>query len=157
MVPKPVDPLTAWLQDQAGWLRWLPFIGAALISITLAFDAPHGRKAFEVDWRLTLDALQFSLAKGPHIGASALIALLAVLATGRHRLRLALALSVLVGTGWEIGQTTVIGHNARLSDLGPDAIGALLGCAWGACVLWLLDPARRALPGRRGPIVWQNR
>gem|GEM_PF-4577379 len=46
------------------------------------------------------------------------------------------------GWGWELAQSTVIGHQARLADLAPDTVGALLGCIWGACGLWLLEPSR---------------
>jgi hypothetical protein len=32
---------------------------------------------------------------------------------------------MLVGVGWELAETTVVGHNARLIDLAPDLIGTL--------------------------------
>lgn len=118
-------------------LRWLPFVLGALLSIAISFAAPDGRKPFHIDWDFSAAALHYSIVKGPHIGASALVALLAVVATGRQRLGLALLLTIAVGWGWELGQTTVIGHQARLSDLAPDAFGAALGYAWGACVMWL--------------------
>ena len=127
-------------------LRWLPFLIGALASLTASVLAPLGRKPFHLDWDLSAASLHFSLVKGPHIGATMLLALLAVLAAGRQRVVLAFALTLLVGAGWEIGQTTVIGHTARFADLLPDAIGALLGCAWGALMAWLLafqDGARR--------------
>lgn len=126
-------------------LRWLPFSTASLASVAMSAHAPDGRKSFHFDPSLAIDALAFSAAKGPHIGAAALLGLLAVLATGRRRLWMAFALTLVVGAGWELGQTTVFGHTARLSDLLPDAIGAAAGCAWGALVTWLLDAGRADL------------
>jgi hypothetical protein len=124
-------------------LRWLPFIASAVYSIAMSAVAPLGRHAFHFDWSLGADTLALSLTKLPHIGTAALVALLAIWATGRQRWLLALILTVAVGGGWELAQTTVIGHEARLADLLPDTMGALLGCAWGACGLWLLEPWRR--------------
>ena len=138
------DSFSAWLQRHWPVLRWLPWASAALLSIAVAFLAPEGRKPFDIDWSLTRAAWEFSIVKGPHIGVSAVLALLAVIGTGRHRLGLAFAITVLVGAGWELGQTTVIGHQARLTDLAPDAIGAFFGCLWGACILWLVEAERRA-------------
>ena len=124
-------------------LRWLPFALGASISIGLSFEAPLGRKPFLIDWDVSVASLEFSLVKEPHIGASALIGTLAVMAVRRSRWWLAVLLSVAVGAGWEIGQTTVIGHSARLADLLPDAIGGVLGVAWGSLLLWLLQHADR--------------
>lgn len=134
-------------------LRWLPFALAAAASIAIAALAPDGRKPFQIEWALSLDALTTSLNKGPHVGASALVALFAVVATGRMRLALAFCLTMLVGAGWELAQTTVIGHRARMSDLAPDAFGALLGCGWGACMMWLTEPQHR-MRVRREPTPW---
>ena len=120
-------------------IRWLPFIAAALFSLMMAAAAPDGRKPFYIDWSLSRDALEFSIVKLPHIGASALLAVLGVFATGRQRWPLALGLTVLVGWGWELSQTTVAGHHARLSDLAPDTLGALLGCALGCYALRLFE------------------
>jgi VanZ family protein len=143
--PIPLAGLTTWRL-----LRWLPFAGAALMSLVMSALAPDGRKAFQINWSLSLDALHFSITKGPHVGATMLLGLLAVVATGPKRLPLAFLLTVLVGAGWELGQTTVVGHNARLADLAPDALGAAIGCAWGALVCWLAEQSRRdALPARR--------
>lgn len=138
-LPRSDDLPAPWLRLWHG-VRWWPFTLAALISIGLSFVAPAGRKPFQFDWSLAWDAIEFSAFKEPHIGAAAIVALLAIFATGRRRPVLALLLSLLVGAGWELGQTTVIGHTARLSDLLPDALGALLGCTWGWAVLWLMEP-----------------
>lgn len=115
----------------------------ALISVGLSFDAPLGRKPFQFSWDVSWASLEFSLFKEPHIGASALIGMLAVVAVRRSRWWLALLLSVAVGLGWEIGQTTVIGHTARIADLLPDAIGGALGVVWGTAMLWLAERIRR--------------
>lgn len=112
-------------------LRWLPFIAVAVISIAFAAWAPMGRKPFQLEWDLSTPALLFSVQKVPHIAACAMLALLAMLAAGRSRLFLAFALAVLVGGTWELAQTTVVGHTARLADLAPDTVGAILGCGWG--------------------------
>ena len=43
---------------------------------------------------------------------------------------------MLVGVGWELAETTVVGHHARLADLAPDLVAALsalvmtLGLRW---------------------------
>ena len=120
--------------------RWLPFLAAAAFSIVMSAIAPLGRHPFHVDWSLNAATLAFSLPKLPHISSSLVVALFAVWATGRRRWPLALLLTVAVGWGWEMAQTTVVGHEARLSDLAPDTLGALLGCLWGACSLWVLEP-----------------
>lgn len=137
--PRPDNLPAPWLRFWQG-VRWWPFGLAAAISIALSFVAPAGRKPFQFDWTLDWAAIEFSAFKEPHIGAAAIVALLAIFATGRRRAWLALLLAVLVGAGWELGQTTVIGHTARLSDLLPDTLGASLGCAWGWAVLWLMEP-----------------
>lgn len=125
--------------------RWLPFSAAALLSIAASALAPLGRKAFFIDADLGWHALAFSLAKGPHVGAAALLALLAVVATGRRRLRLAFVLTMATGACWELGQATVIGHTGRLADLAPDALGAFAGCVWGAIVMRLVEAGRADL------------
>ena len=71
-----------------------------------------------------------------------MLAALGVLGSGRDRWPLALALTVLTGAGWELCQTTVIGHHARLSDLAPDTLGAAIGCLLAVAALWTLEPPR---------------
>ncbi len=124
-------PLDAMPSADRPLLRWLPFIAIALISIAFAAWAPMGRKPFQFEWDVSTPALLFSVQKVPHIAACAMLALLALLAAGRSRLFLAFALAVLVGAIWELAQTTVVGHTARLADLAPDTVGAFLGCGWG--------------------------
>jgi len=126
---------TQWLA-----LRWMPFAATALFSLVMSAMAPEGRRPFHIDWSLSAAALEFSIVKAPHIGATALLAWLAVFAGGRTRWPLGLLLTVLVGAGWELCQTTVIGHYARLSDLAPDTLGALIGCLLGVVSLWTLEP-----------------
>jgi len=130
---------------EAQWrlLRWLPFAAAALFSIVMSATAPDGRRPFHIDWSLSMDALEFSIVKAPHISACAVLALLGVMATGRKRWPLALLLTVAVGAAWEICQTTVIGHYARLSDLAPDTLGAAIGCLLGAASLWTIEDWKR--------------
>jgi VanZ family protein len=54
-------------------------------------------------------------------------------------------LTVLIGAGWELCQTTVVGHYARLSDLAPDTLGAFIGCMLAAGSLWVVEspPAQK--------------
>jgi VanZ family protein len=128
-------------------LRWLPFLAVALLSIAVAAWAPLGRKPFHLDWNLSAAALAFSLQKPPHIVACAVLALLAAVAAGRRRLPLAFALAVLVGACWELAQTTVVGHAARLADLAPDAVGAVFGCLVGGAYF---SPSWTAFQADRG-------
>lgn len=131
--------LPALTEVQWRILRWVPFVATALFSLVMSALAPDGRRPFHIDWSLSLDALEFSIFKPPHIGATAVLAFLAVLAAGRSRWPLALLLTVGVGAGWELCQTTVIGHYARLSDLAPDTLGALIGCMLGTASLWTIE------------------
>jgi VanZ family protein len=120
-------------------LRWLPFVATALFSLLMSAVAPDGRRPFDIDWTLSAATLEFSIVKLPHIGATAVLACLGVLATGRERWPIALGLTVLIGAGWELCQTTVIGHYARLSDLAPDTLGAFMGCMLAAASLWVVE------------------
>ena len=127
-------------EPQWALLRWLPFAATAAFSLLMSAMAPEGRRPFHIDWSLSLAALEFSVVKAPHIGATAVLAWLGVMGSGRLRWPMALMLTVLVGAGWELCQTTVIGHYARLSDLVPDTLGALIGCLLGTVTLWTLEP-----------------
>jgi VanZ family protein len=129
-------------------IRWMPFILASAFSLFAAAMAPEGRKPFTLDWSLSRAALEFSIVKAPHIGATAVLAFLGVLAAGRERWLTALTLTVLVGWGWELCQTTVIGHHARLSDLAPDSVGALIGCMLGVAALWTVENMSTETIGR---------
>lgn len=138
------QPSTAPLHATAQLLlRWLPFVAAAIYSLVMAADAPFGRKPFTIDWSLSRAALEFSIVKAPHIGATAVLAFLGVIAVGRERWTRALLLTVLVGWGWELCQTTVAGRTARLSDLAPDSIGALIGCMLGVAAIWTAEMLAR--------------
>src|SRR5678815_5077867 len=88
-------------------------------------------------------ALRSSLHKVEHFKATALVFLLAWLAFGNRRLILAFVLTILVGIGWEIAESTAIGHTARLSDLAPDLVAAV------SCLLVAMF-VRRSSPMRRG-------
>lgn len=46
----------------------------------------------------------------------------AVLAVGSARLRMAFVLTMVVGLAWELAQTTVAGHSARVADLAPNVV-----------------------------------
>lgn len=144
----PAWPAPAFVALPWHTLRWLPFVATALFSLALSAAAPDGRKPFHVDWALNMHVIQFSIVKAPHIAATALLAVLGMLASGRQRWPLALVLTVAVGAGWELCQTTVVGHTARLSDLAPDTLGALIGCMVGGAALWTIEPLLGAGPER---------
>jgi VanZ family protein len=138
--PRSARPVPSLALSESEWraLRWLPFAAAALFSLAMSALAPEGRRPFDIDWSLSAATLELSVIKAPHIGACALLALLGVLGAGARGWPLALLLTVLVGAGWELCQTTVIGHSARLADLAPDSLGALIGCGLGVASLWLI-------------------
>lgn len=135
----PAAMLGAMSSSAKPWLRWLPFLAVALLSIGIAAWAPLGRKPFQFDWSLSAAALAFSIKKPPHILACAVLALLALAAAGPRRVWVAFALAVFVGACWELAQSTVVGHAARLADLAPDALGAIAGCVLGAALMSRLD------------------
>jgi hypothetical protein len=123
------------------WLRIAPFLVLALFSICMAARAPAGRKPFTFDFDVTPAALSEALSNPLHICGSAGLLVAAVLATGLRRIPLAIGLTVLVGLSWEVAQTTVVGHHARLRDLVPDLAGALMA-AVSIQLLVLLMPHR---------------
>lgn len=106
--------------------RALPFIVFALLSFYIAARAPRGRHAPRVDFSLASADITRSLTKAPHLGGAAIFFFLAVLAFGIDRLGRAFAATMLVGIGWEIGEMTVVGHYARLADLVPNIVSALI-------------------------------
>jgi hypothetical protein len=109
------------------FLRLLPFWLLAALSLMIAYRAPYGRRPPEFDFDISLDAILWSLQKPLHIAACALLMVLGVMAYKWKRWWLAAVLTMLVGLGWEIAQTTVAGHNPRLADLVPDFLGVVLG------------------------------
>ncbi|WP_148203894.1 hypothetical protein [Nitrobacter winogradskyi] len=108
-------------------LRAVPFLAFGAASIWWAARAPHGRKPFAIACDFSLDALLLALTKWPHMASMAFLYLLALIATGLQRSVLAATLVFGVGVGWELAQSTVIGHNARIADLLPNA-AALTVC-----------------------------
>ena len=108
-------------------LRILPFVCLAVLSLWVAGRSPLGRKPFEFDWSTSGTELAQVITKANHLISTAVFFLLATLAVGTNRLLLAFGLTMLVGVGWELAETTVVGHHARLIDLAPDLIGTLTG------------------------------
>ncbi len=132
MSRKPTSPKRAarpyWKQAlDINVIRIMPFWMLAFASILMAFRAPYGRKPFEFNLDLSLEMIEFSAWKPLHIVACALLMVLGVLAYKWQRWWLAALLTMLVGLSWELAQTTVAGHNARLADLIPDFLGVALG------------------------------
>src|SRR6266436_6320131 len=107
-------------------LRMLPFLVLTLLSILVAAQAPQGRRQFAINMDITADGLAKAVTKLPHIGACAVLFLLAAIAVGTRRLSLAFGLTILVGASWEVAEATGIGRNSRLMDLAPDLIGIFL-------------------------------
>lgn len=108
-------------------LRWPPFAVFAALTLWVAAGLPHGRKPFAVDLSLSASTLAESLSKVPHYRTTAVLFLCAAIAVGWRRPLAALLLTMLVGAGWELAESTAIGHTARLADLAPDLLAAL-GC-----------------------------
>jgi len=123
-------------------LRWIPFVTIAALSLWVAGGFPQARKPFEVDFTLSRNALGVSLGKLPHYESTALLFALAAVALGACRPWSAFSLTMLVGVGWEIAETTAPRHHARVADLAPDLVAAF------ACVAVLLA-AREAVAGVR--------
>jgi hypothetical protein len=124
-------------------LRFIPLVTLAIVSLWVAAGLSVERRPFHFDFDMSSYALRSSLHKVEHFKATALVFLLAWLAFGNRRLILAFVLTILVGIGWEIAESTAIGHTARLSDLAPDLVAAV------SCLLVAMF-VRRSSPMRRG-------
>ena len=125
---KPRDPRSYWQQAlDLNVMRKLPFWLLAALTLMIAYRAPYGRRPPEFDFDMGWDAMVWAAQKPLHIIACALLMVLGVLAYKWQRWWLAALLTMLIGLGWEIAQTTVVGHNPRLADLVPDFIGVVLG------------------------------
>jgi VanZ family protein len=109
-------------------LRLLPFVALSLASIWAAGRAPYGRRPPQMDFTITPEAIANALTKTPHISSMAVLFVFALVGTGYSRSWLAALLTFLVGVGWELMQTTVIGHNPRVVDIFPNLVG--IGLAW---------------------------
>jgi hypothetical protein len=108
-------------------MRKLPFWLLAALTLMIAYRAPYGRRPPEFDFDMSWDAIVWAAQKPLHIAACALLMVFGVLAYKWKHWWLAALLTMLVGLGWEIAQTTVVGHNPRLADLVPDFLGVVLG------------------------------
>lgn len=126
-------------------LRVLPFTALALASIWAANRAPDGRRPPQMDFTVTLEAIANALTKMPHIASTAMLFVLAVLATGYSRIWLAAVLTFLVGVSWELVQTTVIGHNPRVVDIFPNLVGIAVACIIVMVTVFLWRSARSRL------------
>lgn len=120
-------------------VRAAPFVIFAILSLWIAQRAPNGRKPFAADLSLDRQDLIQSMTKVPHLVGGAVFFLLAVVAFGTRRLVRALLATMLLGIGWEIGETTVVRHYARLTDLAPDLTGAVLALALVGAIRWFID------------------
>ncbi|WP_064742991.1 hypothetical protein [Pseudonocardia spinosispora] len=116
--------------------RAAPFVVFAVGSIWAAGRAPQGRRSPRFDWTITTEIASHALSKIPHLKWAAVLFLLAVVAVGVSRAGLAALATFTVGLGWELAETTVIGHHAALIDLLPDLVAVLAG--------WLLVSGTRA-------------
>lgn len=107
-------------------LRVLPFTALALAGIWAANLPPDGRRPPQMEFTVTPEAIANALTKMPHIASIAMLFVLAVLATGHARIRLAAVLTFLVDVSWELVQTTVVGHNPPVVDIFPNLGGIAL-------------------------------
>jgi hypothetical protein len=121
-----------------------PFVIVAALSIFVAAQAPHGRKPFAIDFSISPPDLARSMTKVAHLRSIAVIFLLAVLAVGTQRLMLAFALTMMVGVGWELAESTVVHHYARLADLAPNLVSGLVSLAVIAGIRWIFKTRSRA-------------
>lgn len=133
-----------WRRRLWAVLRVPPFAVLATASIWRAGQAPAGRRAPEFDWTITATIAVHALSKIPHITWMAVLFLLALLAVGPVRAGLAAVLTFAVGVGWELAETTVIGHHAGVVDLLPDLVAVAV--AW-----WITIAARAMLRRRTAP------
>ena len=123
-------------------LRIVPFACLAVLSLWVAGSSPLGRKPFQFDWTISGSELAQVVTKANHLISTAVFLLLATLAVGTNRLLLAFGLTMLVGLGWELAETTVVGHHARLIDLVPDLIGTLTGLVLVVLARWIVRRIR---------------
>jgi len=122
------DPRSYWKQAlDLDVMRRLPFWLLAVLTLMIAYRAPYGRRPVEFDWDISWESIEWSLYKPLHIITCALLMVLGVVAYKWKYWWLAALLTMLIGLGWEIAQTTVAGHNPRLADLVPDFLGVVLG------------------------------
>ena len=94
-------------------LRWMPFVALTGVSFWVASGLPGPRAPFHVDWSLSWASLQVSLGKAKHYESIALHFGLALVAVGLRRSILAFWLTMIVGLGWEVAESTAVGHHAR--------------------------------------------
>lgn len=123
-------------------LRIIPFACLVVLSLWVAGRSPLGRKPFQFDWSISGSELARVVTRVPHLRATAVLFLLATLAVGSNRLLLAFVLTMLVGVGWELAETTVVGHHARLIDLVPDLIGTLTALVFVVLARWVVQRIR---------------
>ena len=133
-------------------LRFLPFAALSLASFWAAGRAPDGRRPPQMDFTVTPEAIVNALTKTPHISSMAMLFVLALFATGYSRIWLAALLTFFVGVGWELVQTTVIGHNPRVVDIFPNFVGIGLACiiASASAYIWRWSRSRETSPDDRG-------
>ena len=128
-------PIRSW----STWLRAAPFIVFGALSIWIAFRAPQGRRAFSFDLSVVPADLARSMTKVPHLIGSAVLFWLAALAFGPRHLGRAFVATMLLGVSWELGESTVVGHFARVADLAPDLVGATVALALVAATRLAID------------------
>lgn len=100
-------------------LRIVPFACLAVLSLWVAGRSPLGRRPFQFDWTISGSEVARVVTKVPHLRATAVLFLLATLAVGSNRLLLAFGLTMIVGVGWELAETTVVGHHAQTNRPRP--------------------------------------
>jgi hypothetical protein len=127
-------------------LRWLPFVLMAGISLWVAAGLPHVRRPFRVDLSLSPEALAFSVAKVKHYQSTVLFFILATVAVGVRRTWTSFWLVMALGVAWELAEATALRHTARVADLVPDLLAAVLCVAVLAVARHLVAGCREGHP-----------
>lgn len=136
-----MDDHRAWPASvRARLIRWAPAVG--WMTVIFVLSAQPGLRVAEDPM------LDYVLRKVGHVAVFAVLAMLLTwpLAAGDrpHGIRAAVAGAVLYAVSDELHQGMVAGRTAALTDIGIDAVGAVLG---GLTIRWLR--ARRATVSSR--------
>lgn len=141
----------SFMKKLVGKRRWIPFLAFGAASLWAAAQTNQGYRKPVFDWDLSREAIANALTKMPHIGSTAFIFALAVIAVGRDRLPFAAVLTFLVGVGWEVVQMPTIGNNPRLADLAPNMVGIAIGWTLFAAINRLCSPRISSTSHRKPP------
>jgi VanZ family protein len=121
-----------WPAPVYRWLIWLGFASVWTVALLIPIHV-------HVDWTVAEINVRFLFAKGLHVAAYAVLAMLTgwLSVTSRFRWLLMFLLAA-HATATECIQQYVPGRTGRIEDIGIDLFGILLGClvTW----KWWVDP-----------------